>query len=129
MASNIFIVTAPTARQVAELAEFCAERGIQLEQKGATAITVPAVMSEEYLKPSKAMKTFCGSEWANKHGLLQPKAALELVIKTIQRCGLLMTSDMVQLNESLQYALNTQLSSTRLSDLPDLVNACFEAKA
>jgi hypothetical protein len=126
---NSFIVTTHTASAAAELAEFCAAHGMSLEKKGPPLIAVPAVMSEEYLKPSKALKVFCGSEWANKYGLLQPKAALELIINTIQRCGLLMTSEMVQLNESLQCALNTHLSSIRLCDLPDLVNACFEAKA
>lgn len=126
---NTFSVTTKTASEAAELAEFCAVRGIRLEQKEAAAIAVPAVMSEEYLKPCEPMKRFCGPEWANKHGLVQPRAALELVIKTIQRGGLQMTSEMVRLNDSLRCALGTHLSSVLVADLPELVNASFEPKA
>ena len=126
---NTFTVTTKTASEATELAEFCAARGIVMEKRQIAVISVPAAMSEEYLKPSEPMKRFCGPEWANKHGHVQPKAALELVVKTIQRGGLLMTSEMVQLNEPLQCALNTHLSSVLVSDLPDLVNASFEAKA
>ena len=126
---NTFSVTVKSASDAAELFEFCAARGIALEEKAAAPITVPVVMSEEYLKPSGPMKTFCGPEWANKHGLVQPKAALELVIKTIQRGGLQMTSEMVRLNDSLRCALGTHLSSVLVADLPELVNASFEPKA
>ena len=125
MPANIFTVTTTSLTQKAELVKCCQVNGIQLEQKGVSFITVPVVMSEEYLKPSGPMKTFCGPEWANKHGLIQPKAALELVINTIQRGGLQMTNEMVRLNETLQDALSTQLSSVMVSDLADLVNASF----
>jgi hypothetical protein len=125
MPAKIFTVTTTSVTQTAELAEFCRVNSIQLEQKAAAPITVPVVMSEEYLKPSEAMKRFCGPEWANKHGLVQPKAALELVINTIQRGGLQIATDMVRLNETLQCALATQLSSVMVSDLADLVNASF----
>lgn len=126
---NTFTVTVKSVSETIELFEFCAARGFALEGK-APAITVPTAMSENYMKPSEAMKKFCGPEWANKYGLIQPKAALELVIKTIQRGGgILITSEMVQLNDALRYALNTQLGSVLISDLPQLVNACFEEMA
>jgi len=122
---NTFSVTVKCASEAAELFEFCAARGITLEEKAAVPITVPVVMSEEYLKPSGPMKRFCGPERANKYGLVQPKAALELVINTIQRSGLQLANDMVRLNESLQHALGTQLSSVMVADLAELVNATF----
>lgn len=125
MQANIYTVTTKTALEATALAEFCAAHGISIEQKDVPAITVSAAMSEEYLKPSKAMKVFCGPHWANRDGLVQPKAALGLVINTLKRCNLTMSNDIVRLNESLQHALTTELNSVLVSELPDLVNACF----
>ena len=125
MSTNTYIVTTTTAVDAVELAEFCAVRGVRIEKKGLGAILVSASMSEDYLKPSKAMKAFCGPEWANKHGLIQPKVALERVIKMIERNTGIIVSDIVYLPESVREALATQLTSVLVSDLPDLVNACF----
>ena len=125
MRANTYSITTNTALEAAALAEYCAAHGITMEQKEAPVITVSAPMSEEYLKPSKPMKVFCGPHWANRDGLVQPKAALGLVINTIQRCNLKMSNDIVCLNEALQHALTTELNSVLVSDLPDLVNACF----
>ena len=125
MQANIYTVTTKTAVEAAALAECCAAHGITVEQKDVPVITVSAPMSEEYLKPSGPMKTFCGPHWANREGLVQPKAALGLVINAIQRCNLKMSNDIVCLNESLQHALTTELNSVLVSELADLVNACF----
>jgi hypothetical protein len=125
MSTNTYIVTTSTAVDAVELTEFCAVRGIPIEKKGLGAILLSASMPEEYLKPTKAMKAFCGPEWANKHGLIQPKAALERVIKTIERNSGIIVSDIVYLPEPVREALATQLTSVLVSDLPDLVKNSF----
>jgi hypothetical protein len=105
-----------------ELVEFCETRNLQYVEE---VLINLSSLDEVYRKPTKALKTFCGSEWANSKGLLQPKVAAELILRTARRLKLDRAGGVIELNDSLKEVLLTTESSILLSTLPSRVGALF----
>ena len=106
------------------LAEFC--RAHDLPYQVESSID-SSKLDENYRKPTKAMKEFCGSEYQNPIGLIQPKAVVELVIRTARRLGLDKADGVIELNSVLQEVLDTRESSVLVSTLPSRIEALFTA--
>lgn len=82
-------------------------------------------LDDTYRKPTKALKAFCGAEWANSRGLIQPKSAVQLILATARRLHLDRAGGIIQLNETLKEVLRTTETSILLSSLPSRVAALF----
>jgi hypothetical protein len=86
--------------------------------------TIPlGELDDTYKKPTKALKTFCGPENANRRGHIKAKAAVEIILRTARRLGLDKAGGIIELNDTLRDALSTTDSSILLSSLPSRVNA------
>lgn len=105
-----------------DLIDFCEARNLHYEEE---VIINFSALDDTYRKPTKALKTFCGSEWANSKGLIQPKAAVELILRTARRLNLDRAGGVIELNETLQEVLHTTETSILLSSLPIRVGALF----
>ena len=100
------------------LIDFCEARNLKFVEE----ISIDfSQLDNTYKKPTKALKTFCGSEWANPKGHLQPKIALELILRTARRLNLDRAGGIIQLNETLQEVLQTTETSILTSSLPSRV--------
>ena len=115
-------VTTRTPDEHRELVDFCEARNLRYLED---VLINLSELDETYRKPTKALKTFCGSEWANAKGLLQPKVAVELILRTARRLNLDRAGGVIELNETLKDALGTTDTSILLSTLPTRVGALF----
>jgi len=103
-----------------DLIDFCEARNLSYVED--ILIDFPD-LDETYKKPTKALKAFCGAEWANSKGLLQAKVAVELILRTARRLHLDRAGGVIQLNETLQDLLQTTETSILTSSLPARVGA------
>ena len=100
------------------LIDFCEARNLKFVEE----ISIDfSQLEDTYKKPTKALKAFCGSEWANSSGLLQPKIAVELILRTARRLNLDKAGGIIELNETLQDVLQTTESSILTTSLPSRV--------
>ncbi len=105
-----------------ELLDFCNARNLRYVEE----ININlSGLDESYRKPTKALKTFCGVEWANSKGLLQPKVAVQRILATARRQNLDRAGGIIELNDTLKEVLATDESSILLSSLPTRVAAQF----
>jgi hypothetical protein len=110
------------AEQHKTVLEFCHAHGLDYEVEVSMDLTQ---LDEAYKKPTKALKAFCGKEYGNSKGLIQPKAAIQLILSTAKRLNLNHTGGILELDETLREVLNTTETSILLSSLPSRVNALF----
>jgi hypothetical protein len=103
-----------------DLVDFCEARNLTYVED---ILINFAELDETYKKPTKALKVFCGSEWANAKGLLQAKVAVELILRTARRLNLDRAGGIIQLNETLQDVLQTTETSILTTSLPSRVAA------
>lgn len=122
MSYSSVTVTTRTPCEHGDLVRFCESSGLQFVED---ILINLSTLDEEYRKPTKALKTFCGSEWANSKGLLQPKMAAELILRTARRLNLDRAGGVIELNDSLKEVLRTTETSILLSTLPSRISALF----
>jgi hypothetical protein len=115
-------VTTRTPDEHRELVDFCEARNLHYLED---VLINLSELDGTYRKPTKALKSFCGSEWANAKGLVQPKVAVELILRTARRLNLDRAGGVIELNETLKDALGTTDTSILLSTLPSRVGALF----
>jgi len=122
MSYSSVTVTTRTPYEHRDLVDFCEARNLQYVED---ILINLSELDESYRKPTKALKIFCGSEWANSKGLLQPKIAVELILRTARRLNLDRAGGIIELNETLKDVLNTTETSILLSSLTSRVAALF----
>jgi hypothetical protein len=104
------------------LAEFCRTHALPYQVES---FLDSSKLDDNYRKPTRAIKEFCGSEYQAPSGLIQPKAVVELIIRTARRLGLDKADGVIELNSLLQGVLNTTESSVLVSTLPARIDALF----
>jgi len=113
-------VTTNSPDEHRDVIDFCKGRNLQYEDK---ILINFSELDETYKKPTKALKTFCGSHWANSKGLVQPKTVVEIILRTAHRLNLDRAGGVIELDATLQEVLNTTETSILLSSLPSRVAA------
>jgi hypothetical protein len=103
-----------------DLVDFCEARNLQYVEQ----ISIDfSELDEKYKRPTKALKAFCGPENANSKGLLQGKAAVEVILRMVRRLNLDRAGGVIELNETLQEVLQTTETSILTGSLPGRVAA------
>lgn len=121
MSYSSVTITTKSPYEHRDLVDFCEARNLQYVED---VLINLSELDEKYRKPSKALKAFCGSEWATSKGLIQPKQAIELILRTARRLNLERGS-IIELNDTLKDVLGTTETSILLSTLPSRVAALF----
>ena len=106
-----------------DLVDFCEARNLKYIEEILISFDH---LDETYRKPTKALKAFCGSEWADAKGRLTLKSAVQLILRTAKRLGLDKAGGLIELNENLQEILQTTETSILISTLPSRVNALLD---
>lgn len=122
MSYSSVIVTTRNPYEHRDLVDFCEARNLTYVED---ILINLSTLDENYRKPTKALKAFCGPENANSKGLIQPKAALELILRTAHRLNLDRAGGIIELNDTLKDVLATEETSILLSSLPSRVSALF----
>jgi hypothetical protein len=120
MSYSSVTVSPKTPFEHRDLVDFCEARNLQYLEEYTINL---GILDDSYKKPTKALKTFCGPENANRKGHIQAKAVVELILRTARRLGLDKAGGIIELNDNLRDALSTTESSILLSSLPSRVNA------
>lgn len=122
MSYSSVTVTTKSPYEHRDLVDFCEARNLQYVED---VLINLSELDDTYRKPTKALKAFCGPEWANSKGLLQPKQVVELILRMARRLNLDRAGGIIQLNDTLRDALGTTETSILLSTLPSRVSALF----
>lgn len=122
MSYSSVTVTTKSPYEHRDLVDFCEARNLQYVED---VLINLSELDETYRKPTKALKAFCGPEWANSKGLIQPKQAVELILRMARRLNLDRAGGIIELNDTLKDVLDTTETSILLSTLPSRVGALF----
>ena len=122
MSYSSVTVTTKSPYEHRDLVDFCEARNLQYVED---VLINLSELDDTYRKPTKALKAFCGPEWANSKGLLQPKQVVELILRMARRLNLDRAGGIIQLNDTLRDALGTTETSILLYTLPSRVSALF----
>ena len=122
MSYSSVTVTTKSPYEHRDLVDFCESRNLKYVED---VLINLAALDETYRKPTKALKNFCGAQWANSKGLLQPAVAVDLILRRARDLNLDRAGGIIELNATLQEVLNTTETSILLSSLPGRVNALF----
>lgn len=122
MSYSLVTVTIKSPSEHRDLVDFCEARNLKYVED---VLINLSGLDDTYRKPTKALKAFCGTEWANSKGFIQPKVAVELILTTARRLNLDRTGGIIGLNDTLKEVLSTDESSILLSSLPTRVAALF----
>jgi len=122
MSYSSVTVTTKSPYEHRDLVDFCEARNLQYVED---ILINLSGLDDTYRKPTKALKAFCGPENANSKGLLQPRVAVEVILRMARRLNLDRAGGVIELNDALKDVFGTSDTSILLSSLPSRVGALF----